>query len=215
MNQERLAEIERLLEIAEDELLHLQQQRQFLLDQIASVNRERKILMHPVIEESHAQYSDGCITSESCEEAKIRLFRSLFRGREDHYARRFESRTAGKSGYQPDCRNEWLAGVCLKPRIKCSQCDQRQLIPITNAVIRNHLIGSDLADGEGKDFTIGVYPLLRDETCWFLAVAFDKTVWKQDAQAFRETCGWHGVPAALEGNKRSRSMTMPTWESRC
>ena len=37
-------------------------------------------------------------------EAKIALFRSLFRGREDVYPRRFESRKTGKSGYSPGLR---------------------------------------------------------------------------------------------------------------
>jgi hypothetical protein len=53
-------------------------------------------------------------------EAKIALFRSLFRGRDDVYARRFESRRTGKSGYAPACGNEWVRGVCEKPRIKCT-----------------------------------------------------------------------------------------------
>jgi len=202
MNQERIAEIERLLKIAEDELSHVQKQRQFLLDQIASLKRGRENLPHLLVKESPAQYSGGYITSHSSEEAKVRLFRSFFRGREDVYARRFESRKTAKSGYQPDCRNEWLAGVCLKPKIKCSHCDQRQFIPLTDAVIRSHLMGRNPADPDGKDFTIGVYPLLPDETCWFLAVDFDKSAWKEDATAFRHTCELHGLPASLE---RSRS----------
>jgi hypothetical protein len=86
MSQERIGEIERLLRVAEDELLYVQKQRQFLLDQIASLKRERENLLDPGIEESPAQYSDALVTNQSCEEAKILLFRSLFRGREDVYA---------------------------------------------------------------------------------------------------------------------------------
>ncbi len=202
MTQKRVEEIERQLRVAEEELSYVQKQEQFLLDQIASLKREREILSGSTIEEKPLEYSDGIVTNQSGEEAKIALFRSLFRGREDVYARRFESRTTGKSGYQPDCENEWRPGICQKPKIKCSDCDQRRFIPLSDAVIRSHLTGRKPFEPDGKDFTIGVYPLLTDETCWFLAVDFDKSTWKDDATAFRETCAKHGVPAALE---RSRS----------
>ena len=202
MSQKHVAEIERLLKIAEDELSYVQRQGQFLLDQIASLKREREKLLQPMVGESPAHYAAGCTTSQSSEDAKIRLFRSLFRGREDVYARRFESRRTGKSGYYPDCRNERLATLCPKPRMKFSHGDQRQFIPLTDGVIRNHLMGRNPAENEGKDFTIGIYPLLPDEMCWFLAVDFDKSAWKEDAEAFRRTCELHSVPASLE---RSRS----------
>ncbi len=202
MSQERVEEIDRLLRVAEDELSFVQKQTQFLLDQIASLKREREGLLHPGIEEMPARYSAGFVTNQSCEEAKIALFRSLFRGREDVYAGRFESRTTGKSGYQPDCENEWVPGICQKPKIKCSQCDQRRFIPLSDALIRSHLVGKKPTEADGRDFTIGIYPLLPDETCWFLAVDFDKSAWKDDAMAFRYTCATHGVPASIE---RSRS----------
>jgi len=86
--------------------------------------------------------------------------------------------------------------------MKFSHGDQRQFIPLTDGVIRNHLMGRNPAENEGKDFTIGIYPLLPDEMCWFLAVDFDKSAWKEDAEAFRRTCELHSVPASLE---RSRS----------
>ena len=113
---QRVEEIERQLRVAEDELSYVQKKRQFLLDQIASLKREKEILLHSTIEERHPEYSDGIVTNQSSEEAKIALFRSLFRGREDVYARRFESRTTGKRGYQPDCENEWRPGICQKPK---------------------------------------------------------------------------------------------------
>lgn len=202
MDQKRLAEIERLLKVATDELSLLQKQREFLIDQISSLNRERENLLHASVEEAQVQYSSGRIASQSSEKAKIRLFRSLFCGREDVYARRFESRKTGKSGYQPDCINEWRPGICLKPQVRCNRCDRRQFVPLTDSVFQKHLTGRDPSDREGKDFTIGIYPLLQDETCWFLAVDFDKSAWERDAQAFRETCNQQGVPASLE---RSRS----------
>ena len=73
--------------------------------------------------------------------AKIALFRSLFRGREDVYPRRFESRKTGKSGYAPACANEWVQGICEKPRIKCALCPHRRFLPVTDEVIRWHLSG--------------------------------------------------------------------------
>ncbi|WP_421072860.1 TOTE conflict system archaeo-eukaryotic primase domain-containing protein [Pelotomaculum propionicicum] len=123
---------------------------------------------------------------------KIALFRSLFRGREDVYPLRWEGK-AGKYGYSPACVNEWKREVCRKPSVKCADCESRKLLPVTDQVIHDHLTGKH---------TIGVYPLLADETCWFLAADFDKKTWQADSAAFLETCGEMGVSAVLE---RSRS----------
>lgn len=139
------------------------------------------------------------ITRDSSPDAKIELFRSLFRGRADVYPRRFESRKTGKAGYQPACANEWVRGVCEKPKIKCADCPNRRLLQVTDAVIRWHLSGRD---DRGRDFVMGVYPMLQDETCHFLVVDFDGDCWHEDAGAFLETCRHLDLPAALE---RSRS----------
>jgi superfamily II DNA or RNA helicase len=120
---------------------------------------------------------------------KIALFRHLFRGRTDVYPIRWESKASGKSGYAPACTNEWRAGVCEKPRIKCSDCSNRLLIPLSDSIIFDHLSGKH---------TIGIYPLLADDTCYFLAVDFDEADWRNDAKAFAESCEQLGVPAALE-----------------
>jgi superfamily II DNA or RNA helicase/very-short-patch-repair endonuclease len=141
----------------------------------------------------------GPISNQSPSSAKITLFRSLFRGREDVYPRRFENRKTGRSGYQPACANEWARGVCDKPRIKCSECANRRLLPVTDNVIRQHLSG---VDDLGREFVMGVYPLLVDETCYLLAVDLDGDGWQEDARALRETCQRLTVPVALE---RSRS----------
>jgi superfamily II DNA or RNA helicase/very-short-patch-repair endonuclease len=139
------------------------------------------------------------VTHLSPPEAKIAIFRSLFRGREDVHPQRFESRTTGKSGYSPACGNEWVPGVCEKPRIKCAECPNRRFLPITDDVIRWHLSGQD---DSGRNFVMGIYPMLLDETCFFLAADFDKATWMEDAGAFLETCRRMNLPAALE---RSRS----------
>jgi hypothetical protein len=142
---------------------------------------------------------NGTVDHQSPPEAKIALFRALFRGREDVYPRRFESRRTGKSGYQPACANEWVRGVCDKPRIKCSDCPHQRFLSVTDEAIRWHLSGQD---DEGKDFVMGIYPMLQDETCFILAVDFDKEGWREDTKAFWETCRHLNVPAAVE---RSRS----------
>ncbi len=139
------------------------------------------------------------VNQRSPAQAKVALFRSLFRGREDVYPQRFESRKTGRAGYSPACGNEWVRGICEKPRIKCSECPHQHFLPVTDDVIRWHLCGQD---DKGREFVMGVYPMLRDETCFFLAADFDKATWQQDAGAFLETCRQMSVPAALE---RSRS----------
>ncbi len=120
---------------------------------------------------------------------KVALFRRLFRGRTDVYPVRWEGKTSAKSGYSPACANEWRTGVCEKPRIKCGECGSRRLIPLSDAVLYDHLAGRH---------TVGVYPLLEDDTCHFLAIDFDEAEWKEDARAFVQSCIELGVPAALE-----------------
>ncbi len=130
---------------------------------------------------------------------KIALFRALFKGRDDVYPRRFESKKTGRAGYAPACGNEWVRGICEKPRIKCGDCPHRAFLPVTDEVIRWHLSGKDAA---GQDFVAGVYPMFADETCCFLAMDFDKNSWHEDVLAVMETCRLLQIPAALE---RSRS----------
>jgi superfamily II DNA or RNA helicase len=122
-------------------------------------------------------------------DAKVALFRRLFRCRTDVYPVRWESRTSGKSGYSPACANEWRAGVCNKPRIKCGDCGNRLLIPLSDAVIYGHLAG---------DSAVGVYPLLEDDSCYFLAIDFDEAEWRQDVRAFAASCADLRVPVAIE-----------------
>ncbi len=122
-------------------------------------------------------------------DAKVALFRRLFRGRTDVYPVRWEGKTSGKSGYAPACANEWRAGICEKPRVKCGDCGNRLLIPLSDSVIYDHLAG---------EHTVGIYPLLEDDTCHFLAVDFDDADWREDARAFVQSCDELGVPVALE-----------------
>jgi superfamily II DNA or RNA helicase len=139
------------------------------------------------------------VCAHSSPAEKIALFRSLFRGREDVYPRRFESKKTGRAGYAPACGNEWVLGVCEKPRIKCGDCPHRAFLPVTDEVVRWHLSGKDKS---GQDFVAGVYPMLADETCHFLAMDFDKESWREDVLAVMATCRTLRISSALE---RSRS----------
>ena len=111
---------------------------------------------------------------------KIALFRSLFRGRTDVYPQRFESQKSGRAGYSPACANEWVRGVCEKPRIKCSNCPHQKWLPVNDRTVRWHLSGED---SDGKPFVMGVYPMLSDERCYLLAIDLDGKGWRLDAQA--------------------------------
>ena len=124
---------------------------------------------------------------------KIRLFRSLFRGRGDVFPKLWINTKKGTKGYSPACGNDWVRGICEKPRVKCGECPHQAFLPVDDDVVLGHLQGRHV---------IGVYPMLEDETCWFLAADFDKAEWMQDVAAFVSTCAEFNVPAAVE---RSRS----------
>ncbi|MFA4947494.1 MAG: DEAD/DEAH box helicase family protein [Candidatus Krumholzibacteriia bacterium] len=131
---------------------------------------------------------------------KLILFRSLFRGREDVFPLRWENPKTGRYGFSPACANEWNNELCHKGKARsasrrttCGNCPSKAFIPVTDEQIAGHLRGTHV---------MGVYPLLTDETCWFLATDFDGESWQEDVAAFVETCTAHGVPVAIE---RSRS----------
>ena len=109
---------------------------------------------------------------------KVRLFRSLFRGRTDVFPTRFVSKKTGKAGYAPACTNKFVPGVCELPKIKCGECSNQAFVPVDDAALLAHLRGRH---------AMGVYPLLEDETCWFLAIDFDKGTWREDVSAFLVT----------------------------
>ena len=186
------SEIDEGIELVQKELAALELKRIELQDKF----RQLEILSQSI------PYLPPAPAKDTSQKERIALFRSLFRGREDVFPRRFESKKTGKSGYQPVCRNEWIKPVCQKPKIKCGECENRNFVSLSDEVIRNHLKGFDPIEKYAREYLIGVYPMLLDETCWFLAVDFDKETWVADAKAYLETCRSFKVPAALE---RSRS----------
>jgi hypothetical protein len=123
---------------------------------------------------------------------KVAIFRSLFRGRADVYPTRFVSRE-GKQGYGPACANKFVKGKCELPRVKCRECPNQAFLPADDEAYLAHLRG---------EHVMGVYPMLPDGTCWFLAVDFDKATWTDDVRAFVATCRRLDLPFAVE---RSRS----------
>jgi superfamily II DNA or RNA helicase len=169
-----------------------------LTERIQKLDKEKEILVGELQEVQHTLEDkkpiEESIISTFSPNEKLSIFMSLFRGREDVFPKRWENKKTGKAGYSPACQNEWVRGICKKPQMKCSECPNQAFIPVTEQVIRNHL--------SQPNCIMGVYPMLKDETCWFLAVDFDKEHWKRDARAFLETCRLRTVPASLE---RSRS----------
>jgi hypothetical protein len=119
---------------------------------------------------------------------KIALFMSLFKGRSDVYAKKWQNQK-GISGYSPVCLNEWIPGICNKPGTKCSKCINQSYASLNESVIEKHLRGK---------FVIGVYPMNPDETCHFLAIDFDRDGWKKDIAVIRNTCSEFKIPVAIE-----------------
>lgn len=105
---------------------------------------------------------DNSVNQFSPINEKNLLFMSLFKGRNDVYAKKWENKK-GFSGYSPHCLNEWAPGICNKPQVKCSNCNEQRYSPLDASVVEKHLRG---------EMIIGIYPMELDETCHFLAIDF-------------------------------------------
>ncbi|WP_417616573.1 TOTE conflict system archaeo-eukaryotic primase domain-containing protein [Oceanisphaera sp.] len=143
---------------------------------------------------------------------KVGLFQQLFIGRTDVHAIRWEG-TNGRSGYAVACENEWVQGICKKPKIKCGDCSHRKFKPLDNKVLYAHLSGKLVA---------GLYPLLPNNLCHLLAVDFDKADWAADVKALAQACHQEEVPYALEISRSGAgahlwvffSEPVPAWSAR-
>ena len=120
---------------------------------------------------------------------KITLFRTRFAGRDDLFAQRWESRDGSRAGYAPACANEWRAGICEKPRVKCHECRHRNFVPVSDEVVREHLTGAR---------TVGRYALDAASCCRFVVADFDHDGWRDDAGALLRVCRRLDVPALAE-----------------
>ena len=173
-----------------------------LLKAYAELEYENKVLKERfgvlVVKEKEQTYQEAkrSFNKYSPKEEKLQLYISLFKGREDVYAKRWESRE-GKKGYTPVCANEWKPGLCNKKLVKCDKCKHRRLVALDTKAIEKHLRGMDEL---GRD-VVGLYPLLEDDTCWLLAVDFDKKEWQKDVSAFRLACNEQGLEVAVEKSR--------------
>lgn len=155
-------------------LAELESERQRLLS-------KRAVLLNPNNNLSRLRSSE-----------KIDIYMNLFRGRENIYAHRWQNKQ-GRSGYSVACLNEWRHGICNKPKVKCMECINQNFKKLDKRAIYGHLSGEQ---------TLGLYPLLKDDHCWLLAVDFDKSDWKEAAIAFFNACNKYSLPCSIE---RSRS----------
>jgi hypothetical protein len=126
-------------------------------------------------------------------EEKIDLFLSLFGARRSVYPKLWINHKKSSKGYSPACGNEWVHGLCEKPRVKCSDCPNQNFPPLDHLAIHSHLTGRH---------TIGTYAIREDDSCIFLAADFDGAGWMQDIEAYRRAAEQMGISVAVE---RSRS----------
>lgn len=176
----------------EAELTRLRSENRRLQKENQALRKELEPVARDTAPPEYETSRVAVVTNQSSVDKKIQLFRSLFRGREDVYPVRWENQK-GRAGYAPACGNEWHKTLCGKPKIKCGACPNNQFLPVSDQVIHDHLIGKK---------TIGVYPILEDGSCWFLAIDFDKISWRDDVHAFVNSCAHFEIPGYVE---RSRS----------
>ena len=178
MNNNRIFEIK-------ERLKQLETEKKTLLEELDIISKAPTL---PLI-----FGSDSGLSAPKTSEEKIQLFSKLFRCREDVYPKLWENVFKGTKGYSPVCKNEWISNLCNKPKIKCSDCSNKNFAQLDGSVIKQHL--------EGK-ITIGTYAIREDETCIFLAADFDKASWKEDVLAYQRAGQEMGVQISIE---RSRS----------
>ena len=176
-------------------------ERQQLLERIKELEAENAELRKKLGEDVTPTEKKPTAMQNLYLQEKVDLFRSLFKGREDVFARRWYSKTSGKTGYQPVCQNEW-SPLCDKRTFKCADCPNRQFSPLTDNEVYRHLEGKD---ADGRD-VIGLYVLNEDNTCHLLCTDFDdkncEHGYQNDVLAFVDVCKSWNIPCSVE---RSRS----------
>jgi superfamily II DNA or RNA helicase len=129
------------------------------------------------------------ITKNNSNEEKVNLYLSLFKGRDDACAKRWRN----KPGYSPYCYNDWTPGLCPKPKVKCTKCKNSNFANLDKIEIEKHLRG---------EHVLGLYPITLEDTCYLLAMDFDKASWQEDVNVIREVCKTNNIYVYAE---RSRS----------
>ena len=177
-------------------------ERQRLLERIKELEDENTELKKRLGEDVVPVVQKPTAMQKLSVQEKVGLFRSVFKGREDVFAKRWYSKASGKGGYQPVCQNEWNRQLCDKRKFKCAECPNRQFAALTDKDIYRHLEGKDT---DGRD-VIGLYVLNEDNTCNLLCTDFDdkncEHGYQEDVIAFVDVCKSWGVPCSIE---RSRS----------
>ena len=189
-------------------------------------NKQENLLENPKAMNAEVPVAEisaytNAINRFSSPEEKIALFKSLFSGRTDVFALRWHNEKSNKSGYSPVCKNKWLSGKCDLKKYSCAACPFKFPESLSDSRIYNHLAGKDLYCRD----VIGIYPLLLDNCCNFLAFDFDShkknfenteksdaaaddnsnsEKWKNDVRTVCKTCGeysiFHSVEISRSGN---------------
>ena len=180
MNEEEL----RIVEELRHQISHLQREN----DRLAEILGMQTPATAQRLESSHSVESPldsplFQVDRAASPEAKVEFFRALFVGRDDVYAVRWESERTGKHGWSPA-----VHGGFANPR-----SPSKEYLPLTQAVIADHLAGK---------IHVGLYPLLRDDSCRLIVCDFDGPGWALDALAYFNSAQSMGITSALE---RSRS----------
>ena len=166
------------------ELERLRRENERLRTLLALSQRSRAVVAKGSTDNrSDKEREPAPVASDSAAAEKVALIRTLLRGRDDVYALHWENARTGRSGYTPGVAGGWTG----------ANNGSKTYLPLNEAIIERHLRGRD---------SIGIYPLLADDRCWFLACDLDGETWQLDALALLEACAEHAVLAALE---RSRS----------
>jgi superfamily II DNA or RNA helicase len=180
-----------------DSAIATEEARLVELDRLRDASRDRladlRALREPTRSGGGATECGAASGEAWTPQRKVALFASLFRGRDDVFPVRWERPATGRSGWAPRCANEWKAGVCDKPRVKCGACPNQAFVKPVEDELLAHLRGRQV---------MGVYPLLADDTTWLLAVDLDGHSWRTDVAALRKACRELDVVPAVE---RSRS----------
>lgn len=182
------AELDSAIATEEARLVELDRLRDARRDRLAELRALRELTRSGVAAECEAVSGEAWTPQR-----KVALFASLFRGRHDVFPVRWERPAKGRSGWAPRCANEWKAGVCAKPRVRCGECPNQAFVEPVEGELLAHLRGRQV---------MGVYPLLADDTTWLLAVDLDGRSWRDDVAALRDVCREREVVPAVE---RSRS----------
>lgn len=143
-------------------------------NEMVELNGRRVKRFTHIDEMTKEQESYTGIHNRSKPNEKIELFLSLFSGREDVFAERWENTQKNIAGYAPVCNKKW-SSLCPKTgggKMKCMQCPHRDFVRYNAGAVERHLKGKR---------TVGIYPMLPDDTCRFLVLDFDgKEGYEQD-----------------------------------